>query len=230
MAKTNSAPKKGRYIDLAGQKFGKLTAIERIDHITAKGNVIKKWKCECDCGSGKEVLATTTELRNGSKKSCGCVPGETRSMSKEDVSKWDELYQYVRKNLMGYDDEQSLSTEMVLRLKGLRHNKHYENRKITDTANYSYEIILMTCKFCRMDIERGLRGKTFRDEMNKLNYIAKIIENNLNTVYVRMQNAEKSKEKTMAVDVSTKMQEAAEVKTLYKPSKRKTPDALKNMW
>lgn len=226
MAKSKSAPKNGRYIDLAGQKFGKLTVIERIDHTTVRGNVIKKWKCECDCGSGKEVLATTTQLRNGSKKSCGCVPGETRSMSKEDMNEWDELYQYVRKNLMGYDDEQSLSKEMVLRLKGLRHNKYYENRKITDTANYSYELILMTCKFCRMDIERGINGKTFRSEMAKLNYIAKIIENNLNTVYMRIKNNENAKEKTEKTDVSHVFHKRAE----YKPAARKTPDALKGMW
>lgn len=55
----------GRQIDLKGQKFGHLTAIEYL------GNSI--WKCLCDCGNYTEVDAQY--LKNGKTKSCGCVDG-----------------------------------------------------------------------------------------------------------------------------------------------------------
>ena len=53
-------------LDLTNQKFGLLTAIERVP--SKKGNTY--WKCKCDCG--KETIVQTGHLRNGSIKSCGC--------------------------------------------------------------------------------------------------------------------------------------------------------------
>ena len=45
-----------------------------------------------------------------------------KHMSKQEKADWDELYEYVRTEVMGYDQNQSLSSEMVLRLKGLLSN------------------------------------------------------------------------------------------------------------
>ena len=42
----------GRVIDLTGQRFGKLTVIEKSG--TKNGSVL--WKCECDCGNYTEVI------------------------------------------------------------------------------------------------------------------------------------------------------------------------------
>jgi hypothetical protein len=57
----------GRYVDLTGQRFGKLTVIERA--------VYKKertyWRCLCDCG--KIVKVDGSALRRGHSKSCGCA-------------------------------------------------------------------------------------------------------------------------------------------------------------
>ena len=38
-----------------------------------------------------------------------------KHMSKQEKADWDELYEYVRTEVMGYDQNQSLSSEMVLR-------------------------------------------------------------------------------------------------------------------
>lgn len=62
----------GKFIDLTGQKFGRLTVIERADK-TKCGSV--KWLCKCDCGN--EVVVNGTALRNGGTKSCGCLHIET---------------------------------------------------------------------------------------------------------------------------------------------------------
>ena len=103
---------------------------------------------------------------------------------------------------MGYDENQSLSRTMVLRLKGLLSNKFIANNNIEDTANYSYETVLNTLKFCMPDIQRGLRSNSFTDENHKFNYAIKIVESNLNTVYVRMKNAEKAREEVACSGVS----------------------------
>ena len=58
----------GNYIDLTGQKFGKLTVIERDMQYRDKGVY---WKCVCECGNEKTILGTS--LRSGATKSCGCL-------------------------------------------------------------------------------------------------------------------------------------------------------------
>lgn len=57
-----------RALDLTGQKFGKLTALRRIEN-GKDGKV--KWECVCDCGNYK--IASSGDLRSGSVKSCGCL-------------------------------------------------------------------------------------------------------------------------------------------------------------
>lgn len=53
-------------IDLTGQRFGRLTVIERAG--TQCGHVL--WCCVCDCGN--HVLSPSGDLRTGKIKSCGC--------------------------------------------------------------------------------------------------------------------------------------------------------------
>ena len=117
-----------------------------------------------------------------------------KKMTEKEKQDWESLYFYV-KNLLGYDENQALSNTMVLRLKGLLTNKFIENGNIESTANYSYEVILNTFKFCTPEINRMLSKKDFYTEEAKFNYICAIVESNLNTVYMRMQSAEKAKEK-----------------------------------
>lgn len=60
-----------RFIDLTGQKFGKLTVLE---HAENAKNGQARWKCKCDCG--KEVVVRGDVLRRGDAKSCGCYNRE----------------------------------------------------------------------------------------------------------------------------------------------------------
>lgn len=57
-------------IDLTGQKFGRLTVIERAEN---NGNVVC-WVCKCDCGNVRIVQGCS--LRNGRTTSCGCFQRE----------------------------------------------------------------------------------------------------------------------------------------------------------
>ena len=53
----------GKFINLAGKKFGMWEVIEY------KGK--SKWLCKCECGTIREVVTGT--LNNGSSKCCGCL-------------------------------------------------------------------------------------------------------------------------------------------------------------
>lgn len=57
-------------VDLTGQKFGKLTVIER-DFSKEKSNSKCFWKCICDCG--EITVVSSSHLRTGNAKSCGCA-------------------------------------------------------------------------------------------------------------------------------------------------------------
>lgn len=61
-------------IDLTGERFGRLSVISYFGNDKYKN---KLWLCECDCGN--DVIATTSSLRSGNKKSCGCLHKESAS-------------------------------------------------------------------------------------------------------------------------------------------------------
>lgn len=147
-------------------------------------------------------------------------------MSEEEKKSWEELYYYV-KNLLGYDENQALSSTMVLRLKGLLTNKFIENNNIESTANYSYETILNTFKFCSTDIQKALRTNNFKDEMHRFNYVLKIVERNINTVYLRIKNLEKTKEEAENTTIDTVNHNGAEYQRKTKEVNNKL---LNDLW
>lgn len=57
----------GRFIDLAGKKFGRLLVMERSQN-DKQGKPM--WRCKCDCGS--EVVVRGAALARGHTVSCGC--------------------------------------------------------------------------------------------------------------------------------------------------------------
>lgn len=62
---SRNCPATGRFLpqlDLEGRRFGKLVVLRY---------EAGKWACVCDCGN--ETRGTGTELRQGMKKSCGCL-------------------------------------------------------------------------------------------------------------------------------------------------------------
>lgn len=147
-----------------------------------------------------------------------------KKMSAKERQDWESLYYYV-KNLLGYDENQALSSTMVLRLKGLLTNKFIENNAIESTANYSYETILNTFKFCSPGIQKALRTGNFKDEQHKFNYILKIVEKNINTVYIKMKNSQKAKEEAKNTMVEMPIHTGAK----FKPREKKV-DKFSNLW
>lgn len=60
-----------RYIDLTGQRFGRLVAL-RDSGERRRGRVY--WVCLCDCG--QETIVKASHLRGGVTRSCGCLHDE----------------------------------------------------------------------------------------------------------------------------------------------------------
>lgn len=59
------------FIDLTGEEFGNLLVIEQTERPEDVNNTRAYWLCKCLCG--KQVIASGQLLRNGHKRSCGCL-------------------------------------------------------------------------------------------------------------------------------------------------------------
>lgn len=148
-----------------------------------------------------------------------------KRMTKEDKEAWDNLYEYVRTKVMRYDSNQALPSKMVLRLKGMMNGKFMANGSTKDMANYSYDVVLNTFKYSMPDIQRALGSVSFKDESHKFNYVMKIVEGNLNDVYMRMKGAERAREEMLKEESSIVPHKAVE----YRP-KKKDKDKFSDLW
>lgn len=60
----------GRVIDVAGQRFNRLVALEYVGSRSGR----RYYRCACDCGV--EIVAAVGNLRKGDTQSCGCLKSE----------------------------------------------------------------------------------------------------------------------------------------------------------
>ena len=64
----------GKFNDLTGKKFGRLTVIKRTeDAVTEKGNKFTRWFCGCDCGNEIVVYGSALTRKKRPTLSCGCL-------------------------------------------------------------------------------------------------------------------------------------------------------------
>lgn len=70
----------GKFIDLTGQRFGKLLVIKRVGSDKSKHST---WLCQCDCGNKKIISRSCFR----STKSCGCLAKEmiSKRMTKHNM-------------------------------------------------------------------------------------------------------------------------------------------------
>src|SRR5574343_620397 len=100
------------YIDLTGNKYGRLT-VEGLSYIktTLRGKRLPYWKCICECGKVKDIWGGS--LRHGVSKSCGCWRAE-------------QLGAVARKHGMSHHPAYRLWTEMRGRCEN-ENNDTYES-------------------------------------------------------------------------------------------------------
>lgn len=81
--------------NLIGQKFGRLTVIERTEnYVTPKGTKHSRWLCKCDCGNPNFIIVTGTHLKSGHTKSCGCFKIDTQFKTHKKYNTYDLSGEY----------------------------------------------------------------------------------------------------------------------------------------
>lgn len=68
-------------IDLTGQRFGRLMALEPTNE---RRDTSVIWKCQCDCGN--ICYKASQDLRQGKTQSCGCLQQEARYIPNQDLT------------------------------------------------------------------------------------------------------------------------------------------------
>lgn len=154
-------------IDIAGQRFGKLIAIERV--LSPNNKHMNHWLCKCDCGNTCTI--STGTLRAGKQNSCGCGFQSPNRKFKEGTSfktnhgyvmKWVKNLPDKKKNYIlehRYVMEKHLGRkltkeETVHHLNGIRDDnrienlelwstKHKSGQRVEDLIKFSLEILAM---------------------------------------------------------------------------------------
>jgi hypothetical protein len=94
-------------IDITGQRFGRLSIIRRAGRTSYRQAT---WECLCTCGV--TIVATGSNLKSGTTKSCGCLKSATtvaRNMSRR------LAYSAVRDDKLTYQVWQSMIARCYLR-------------------------------------------------------------------------------------------------------------------
>lgn len=73
--------------DLTGQRFGKLTVLEKTNKRQDGGSIV--WRCKCDCGNICEI--SSKRLRNNINISCGCYQKERQKYSMSKLQKKQQI-------------------------------------------------------------------------------------------------------------------------------------------
>lgn len=138
-----------------------------------------------------------------------------------------DLCDYVKASILEYSDDMKLPRFIILRLRGLEKGQFLANKKCEPYAKYDCKTILYTFKSCKLEISRGIKGKDFKNEQHRFNYIMVIIESNINDMVNRLNNVQKSKEKTESIALDHVESNSAE----YKPkSKNVNIKELDTLW
>ena len=73
----------GRFIDLTGKQFGRLTVLYDTKRKQGKEHI---WHCKCECGNECDIVGVS--LRSNRTKSCGCLKKESDRNTK---NTWTDL-------------------------------------------------------------------------------------------------------------------------------------------
>lgn len=149
-------------------------------------------------------------------------------LSPRNDEEWKELCEWIELNIFEYDiaNKQRLQKNACLVLDGLRKGQNIANNSAETYGEYPLNVILLAFKANKFKILDGIRGKNFETEENKMKYICAIVRSNLNDVYTRYLNSQKSKEKSDMVDTSILEHKGAEYKNTIKNKNDKKFEGL----
>lgn len=103
-----------RLIDEAGNKYDRLTVLERSDSYKySYGGSAAQWLCECACGN--RVIVVGKNLRSGNTRSCGCLHKESASLvgKANALSKGESMFNSLFYNYRRRAKEKSLEWKLT---------------------------------------------------------------------------------------------------------------------
>lgn len=128
---------------------------------------------------------------------------------------FDEVYDYIKYEIMKYDKEMKLPNNFVFRLYGLACGK-FSYRAPKDSSFddmpiiYPFPIILATVIKCKSKLLFCMQTVKFADENHKINTIFKILEENINDVKLAYDRKMRDKQKIDSVDAEYMVREVQE--------------------
>lgn len=142
---------------------------------------------------------------------------------------WIILCEYVKKEILQYDEDMKIPKFIILRLRGLEKGQFMANKKGRKQASYDYKTILITFKICKAMILQGFKSNQtkFADEKHRFNYAMVIIENEINDVVLRLKRAKESENKTIKIKLNNQNSNSAKYKSM---GKKKSNKELEKLW
>ena len=89
----NDRARENNFVDMTGQKFGKLTVLEFVGFGDTGRNGRAIWRCICECGN--EIKVAQDRLKSGNVSSCGCKKKHLMPSNFVDISGQDFGYLHV---------------------------------------------------------------------------------------------------------------------------------------
>lgn len=122
-----------------------------------------------------------------------------KSISYEDYKALKELLWWIEDNIFKFKDDEGFSrTEgklLSLRIQGLITGQYIKNNsRELDRTKYTIEEITNTFKYISLDIGRTFGTKRFNSVEHKINYLMKVVENNIDEIRRRMEIVKAKKE------------------------------------
>lgn len=174
----------GKFQDLTGQRFGRLTVVKRApDRIVPSGQHKVMWWCECDCGNPNLVAIDAYSLTHGRTESCGCIHKEVVSKMFSKPNRFDLSGEYgigyTNKNEEFYFDLEDYDKikEITWHI-GEGNVENYVLGVYNGTTVLMHRIIMNYDGSCDID---HIHGKETRNDNRKCNLrIATRSQNNMN--------------------------------------------------
>ena len=187
------------YIDLSGQKFGRLTVIERLFERRNHDYRSALWLCRCDCGN--EVRTYAGYLKSGNTKSCGCLHKEAvtkhgfrhlpeyniwRGMLDRCYNKETAAYPRYGGRGITVSDEWKESFEAFYRDMGTRPSEDYSIDRKDNDKGYSKENCRWATEIEQHNNTRTVKLYDFGGEKLSISQIARKIGISVSALHQRL--------------------------------------------
>lgn len=143
----------GKYVDLTGQRFGRLVVLSP-SKTRKYGQAF--WVCQCDCGTIKEL--PTESLKKGTSKSCGCLQKERASAANKKHGLYESRLYSIWANMIGRCDRPTSTGYKNYGGRGIRVCDEWHNfqsfMQWAKQSGYDPSLKFLKCSLDRIDANK----------------------------------------------------------------------------